>query len=93
MRCFGKGVRARTRAAECAHSVEKGMARAAAAAIRLLNGERAGDLNIAPTQFELPRFDWRQMQRFGMGESNLPPGSIVYFESQICWRGINGNLH
>ena len=32
------------------HSVEKGMAVAAAAAIRILNGEKAGDVKVAPTQ-------------------------------------------
>jgi hypothetical protein len=61
------------------HSVQGGMAVAGAAAIRILNGERAGDIKVPPTRFELPRFDWRQMQRFGISESNLPPGSSVYF--------------
>ena len=55
------------------------MAVAAAAAIRILNGEKAGDVKVAPTRFKLPRFDWRQMQRFGITDSNLPPGSTVYF--------------
>ena len=47
------------------HSIEEGRAVAAAAAIRILNGEKAGDVKIPPSQFELPRFDWRQMQRLG----------------------------
>ena len=67
------------------HSVEKGMAVAAAAAIRILNGEKAGDVKVPPSRFELPRFDWRQMQRFGIGESNLPPGSTVYFREPTVW--------
>ncbi|MDE5452721.1 GHKL domain-containing protein [Bradyrhizobium sp. CSA112] len=68
------------------HSVEKGMVVAAAAAIRILNGEKAGDVKVAPSEFELPRFDWRQMQRFGIGESNLPPGSTVYFREPSVWQ-------
>src|SRR3954447_18059985 len=48
------------------HSVEHGMAVAAAAAIRILNGEKAGDVKVSPTTFEPPAFDWRQMQRFGI---------------------------
>jgi signal transduction histidine kinase len=67
------------------HSVEKGMAAAAAGAIRILNGEKASDVKIPPTQFELPRFDWRQMQRFGISDSNLPPGSTVYFREPTLW--------
>ena len=67
------------------HSIEKGMAVAATAAIRILNGEKAGDVKVAPSQFELPRFDWRQMQRFGISDSNLPPGSTVYFREPTVW--------
>jgi signal transduction histidine kinase len=67
------------------HSTEKGMTIAAAAAIRILNGEKAGDVKVAPSQFELPRFDWRQMQRFGISDSHLPPGSTVYFREPSVW--------
>ncbi|MFY9959223.1 hypothetical protein [Bradyrhizobium sp.] len=68
------------------HSVEEGMAVAAAAAIRILNGEKAGDVKVPPTHFKLPRFDWRQMQRFGISDSNLPPGSTVYFREPTVWQ-------
>ena len=68
------------------HSVEEGMAVAAAAAIRILNGEKAGDVKVPPTRFKLPRFDWRQMQRFGISDSNLPPGSTVYFREPTVWQ-------
>jgi signal transduction histidine kinase len=67
------------------HSIERGMAAAAVAAIRILNGEKAGDVKVAPSQFELPRFDWRQLQRFGISDSNLPPGSTVYFREPTVW--------
>jgi hypothetical protein len=67
------------------HSVEEGMVVAAAAAIRILNGEKAGDMKVPPSRFKLPRFDWRQMQRFGISDSNLPPGSTVYFREPTVW--------
>ena len=67
------------------HSLEKGMAVAAAAAIRILNGEKAGDVKVPPTRFEPPRFDWRQMQRFGISDSHLPPDSTVYFREPTVW--------
>jgi signal transduction histidine kinase len=68
------------------HSVREGMAAAAAAAIRILNGEKAGDVKVPPTRFELPRFDWRQMQRFGISDSSLPAGSTVYFREPTVWQ-------
>jgi signal transduction histidine kinase len=61
------------------HSVHKLGQITAAVAIRILNGEKAGDIKTPPTGFAAPIFDWRQMQRFGISESNLPPGSTVYF--------------
>jgi signal transduction histidine kinase len=67
------------------HSVGEGMAVAAAAAIRILNGEKAGDIKVPPSRFKLPRFDWRQMQRFGISDRNLPPGSTVYFREPTVW--------
>jgi signal transduction histidine kinase len=67
------------------HSAEKGMAIAAAAAVRILNGEKAGDVKTAATRFELPRFDWRQMQRFGISDANLPPGSTIHFKEPGMW--------
>ena len=68
------------------HSVQEGSAVAAAAAIRILNGEKAGDVKVAPTRFKLPRFDWRQLQRWGISESRLPPGSEVHFRPPTIWQ-------
>ena len=41
----------------------------AAVAIRILGGEKAGDIKIPPIGFATPKFDWRQMQRWGISES------------------------
>ena len=61
------------------HSYELGAARTAAAALRILNGETAGDIKIPASPFASPKFDWRQMQRWGISESNLPSGSKIDF--------------
>jgi len=74
------------------HSVQEGMARAAAAAIRILNGEKAGDLKIPPSEFKPPRFDWRQMHRFGIRDSNLPDGSSVYFREPTVWQRYSSEI-
>jgi signal transduction histidine kinase len=68
------------------HSVEEGSAVAAAVAVRILNGEKAGDIKTPPTRYALPKFDWRQMQRWGISESLLPPGSEVLFREPSAWQ-------
>ncbi len=67
-------------------SVAEGSVAAAAVAVRLLDGEKAGDIKTPPTKFAPPKFDWRQMQRWGIAESNLPPGSTVYFREPTVWK-------
>lgn len=52
---------------------------------RILSGEKAGDIKTPAVGFAPPRFDWRQMQRWGIAESALPPGSTIYFRSPTFW--------
>jgi signal transduction histidine kinase/ABC-type uncharacterized transport system substrate-binding protein len=68
------------------HSVLESSRITAAVAIRILNGEKAGDIKTAPTGFAAPIFDWRQMQRWSISESNLPAGSTVYFREPTAWQ-------
>ena len=67
------------------HSVQESGQITAGVAIRILNGEKAGDIKTSPTGFAAPIFDWRQMQRWGISESNLPAGSTVYFREPTVW--------
>ena len=67
------------------HSAQKLGQITAAVAIRILNGEKAGDIKTQPSGFAAPIFDWRQMQRWGISESNLPPGSTIYFREPTVW--------
>jgi signal transduction histidine kinase len=66
-------------------SVKEGSELAAAVALRVLEGEKAGDIKTPPTENALPKYDWRQMQRWGIAESNLPPGSTIYFREPTLW--------
>ena len=66
-------------------SVLEGSHQTAAVAIRILGGEKAGDIKVAPIRFAAPMFDWRQMQRWGISESRLPPGSTVLFREPTVW--------
>jgi ABC-type uncharacterized transport system substrate-binding protein len=67
------------------HSVQKLGQITAAVAIRILNGEKAGNIKTPPSGFAAPIFDWRQMRRWGIGERNLPPDSTVYFRELAAW--------
>jgi hypothetical protein len=57
----------------------------AAAAVRIFGGENAGDIRITPIGFATPKFDWREMQRWGISESRLPAGSEIYFRDPTAW--------
>ena len=60
--------------------------RAAAVAVRILQGEPAGKIATAPTGFGAPVYDWRELQRWDIGEELLPPKSIVKFRGESPWR-------
>ena len=55
-------------------------------AIRILRGEKAGDINVSPSRFAPPIYDWRLLQRWGISESRLPPGSEVLFREPSAWQ-------
>jgi len=59
--------------------------KAAEVAIRILDGEKVGDIQPSFVELAAPMFDWRQMQRWGISESNLPPGSTVFFREPTLW--------
>ena len=67
------------------HAVHDMTRTMASAVVRILGGERAGDVKMPPMQFSAPVFDWREMQRWGIGESRLPPGSEVLFREPAAW--------
>ncbi|MFY9685046.1 MAG: HAMP domain-containing sensor histidine kinase, partial [Pseudolabrys sp.] len=58
---------------------------AATVAIRILGGEKPGEIHAPPVQFASPMFDWREMQRWGIGESQLPAKSRIYFRNPTLW--------
>ena len=56
-----------------------------AVAIRILGGEGPSEIRTPVVQFASPIFDWRQMQRWGISEKNLPPGSEILFRPPTAW--------
>ena len=57
----------------------------AAVAVRILGGEKASDIKIPSVKFSRPKFDWREMQRWGISESRLPLGSEILFREPTAW--------
>ena len=53
--------------------------------LRILNGTRPQDIGVegAPN---FPMFDWRQLQRWGISENRLPPGSVIRFIELTFWQ-------
>ena len=67
------------------HSPQGGSRTAVGVAVRILNGEKPGDIKTPPSEFAPPKYDWRQLQRWDISERLLPPGSTVYFREPTVW--------
>lgn len=58
---------------------------AARIAVRVLHGEPIS--NFPPMIIEPlgPRYDWRELHRWGFNEKQLPPGSVILFRQPSVW--------
>ncbi len=55
-------------------------------AVRMLRGENAASINPPRiTAAARPKFDWRELQRWGIDEARLPPNSDIYFRPPSMW--------
>ena len=74
------------------HSVLEGSRGTASVAVRILGGEKAGDIKIAASGFAAPKFDWRELRRWGISESRLPPGSEIHFREPTAWERYRAQI-
>lgn len=58
--------------------------KAAEIVLKIANGARPQDIPVQNAPVE-PIFDWRELQRWGINENQLPPGSIVDFRQVTFW--------
>ena len=58
---------------------------AGAVAVRILQGEPPASCSPPPMGLMAPAYDWRELQRWGISESLLPPGSTVLFRPPTLW--------
>jgi signal transduction histidine kinase len=58
---------------------------AARQAVRILDGDQASSMPAAVTGAVKPIFNWRQMQRWKVSQSDLPVGSEIRFREPTFW--------
>ena len=54
-------------------------------ALRILDGTAPSSIKVAPQRPGPPVFDSRELQRWGISDDRLPPGSTVLFREQGVW--------
>ena len=59
--------------------------KAAAIVLRVLSGEKAASIKPVVMRDSQAMFDWRELKRWKIDESALPPGSIVRFKETSLW--------
>jgi signal transduction histidine kinase len=59
--------------------------RAAEVGLRILKGETPGNINPPTVLFGAAMYDARELQRWEISESRLPPGSVVQFRAPTLW--------
>jgi PAS domain S-box-containing protein len=65
------------------HEVEGRIA--AGLALRILSGDRPESIPIPEVSENTYMFNWRELQRWGMSENSLPPGSVVRHKDLSFW--------
>ena len=65
---------------------------AADVAGRLLNGAPPSSIRLPPRAAGQPTFDWRELQKWGIPESRLPPGSIVRYRAPSLWSAYRSTV-
>jgi signal transduction histidine kinase len=69
-------------------SVELEGRQAAHLGLRILGGQRPEQIDrqdVSPHVPTLTIFDWRQLRRWGISETSLPPGSEIRFRNPSVW--------
>ncbi|MGH7487633.1 MAG: ATP-binding protein, partial [bacterium] len=65
---------------------------AAMLVLRIFAGEYASQIPITPSEAHGLVFDWRQLQRWGIGEAQLPAGSDIRFREPTMWKQYRAEI-
>jgi signal transduction histidine kinase len=74
------------------HSYVNTSRHAVAVAMRVLGGEKPGEIRAPPVRFASPKFDWREIQRWNISEANLPAGAEIHFREPTAWERYRWQL-
>jgi len=61
-------------------------------AIRILKGEAPNTIPPVVLKGTVPAYDWRELQRFGIREDRLPPGSQVLYRQETVWQAYRWHI-
>jgi signal transduction histidine kinase len=61
-------------------------------ALRVLRGEPAGSIPVMTADLSVRQVDWRQLRRWNIPESRVPPGTIVRFRLPTMWDRYAGYI-
>lgn len=61
-------------------------------ALRVLNGESAAAIPVTAGDAPRPIFDWRQLQRWNVSQSSLPPGSEIRYRELGVWQQYRAQI-
>lgn len=67
------------------YSVEEHGKRAGEMALRVLQGQNIAEMPTIEADAAQDMFDWRELHRWGLDESNLPQGSVVRYRVASVW--------
>jgi signal transduction histidine kinase len=59
--------------------------RGASVVARILRGGQASDSKVPPLHLGNPLYDWRELKRWNIKESALPPGSEILYRAPTAW--------
>ena len=54
-------------------------------AAQILGGASPGDIKTSPQKLAEPEFDWRELQRWGIQQADLPTDSTISFREPTLW--------
>ncbi|MCP3444354.1 sensor histidine kinase [Bradyrhizobium sp. CCGUVB14] len=74
------------------HSTAETTRKTVDAAIRILKGEKPSSIKYEPIGFAAPKYDWRELQRWGISESSLPAGSEILFREPTMWESYRWQM-
>lgn len=61
-------------------------------ALRIIQGESPSNIPVTRGDPPKPVFDWRQLQKWNIGEDRLPPGSDVRFRLPSAWQQYRSHI-